>query len=254
MSQVASATPPGEGGDMSLMGHLQELRVRLMWVVGSIILFTLAAMFFATPILEFLTEPLVRYGDRPQAIGPTDTIVVFFKVSLTTGAAFAMPMIAYHLIAFVSPGLFPHEKRALLIILPGFLLLFLIGAAFAFFVMLPAAVGFLQSFLAEAIRQDWTIDRFISFVTRIVFWIGVSFEMPLVVAFLARIGVVSGPLLKKYWRHSIVVNAIVAAMITPTVDPVNMAIVMGPLIILYFFSMGLAYLLYRPREPRDFSD
>lgn len=257
MSQVASAVPStpggGDGGNMSLMEHLQELRTRLMWVVGAVILGTVIAMAFTSPILEFITAPLTRWGDRPQAIGPTDTIVVFFKVSLTTGAAMAMPVIIYHLIAFVSPGLFPHEKRALLIILPGFMLLFIIGASFAFFVMLPAAVGFLQSFLAEAIRQDWTIDRYISFVTRIVFWIGVAFEMPLVVAFLARIGVVSSAFLMKYWRHSIVVNSIIAALITPTVDPVNMTIVMGPLIVLYFISAGLAKLLYRPREPRDFS-
>lgn len=238
---------------MSLMEHLQELRTRLMWVVGAVILGTLIAMLFTAPILEFITSPLTRVGDRPQAIGPTDTIVVFFKVSLTTGAAIAMPMIIYHLIAFIAPGLFPHERRALLIILPGFMALFVIGASFAFFVMLPAAINFLQAFLSEAIRQDWTIDRYISFSTRIVFWIGVAFEMPLVVSFLARIGVLSGQTLRKYWRHSIVVNGIVAALITPTVDPVNMTIVMAPLLVLYAISTGLAFMLYKPREPRDFS-
>ncbi|MEX1020843.1 MAG: twin-arginine translocase subunit TatC, partial [Litorilinea sp.] len=188
MSQIASIAPPGNGGggDMSLMEHLQELRTRLMWVVGSVILGTLIALLFAEPILEFITSPLTRVGDRPQAIGPTDTIVQVFKVSLTTGAAMAMPMIIYHLIAFIAPGLYPHERRALLIILPGFMALFIIGVSFAFFILLPAAINFLQGFLSEAIRQDWTIDRYTSFTTRIVFWIGVAFEMPLVVSFLAR--------------------------------------------------------------------
>jgi sec-independent protein translocase protein TatC len=108
--------------------------------------------------------------------------------------------------------------------------------------------------LGTVISQEWTIDRYINLVTRIVFWIGVFFEMPLIIAFLARIGLVTGPKLLGYWRHAIVANSIIAAIITPTVDPVNMTIVMAPLIVLYFIGVGLAYLLYRPREPRDFSD
>jgi sec-independent protein translocase protein TatC len=127
------------------------------------------------------------------------------------------------------------------------------GALFAYFILLPAAVGFLQGFLGDIIAQEWTIDRYIGFVTRIVFWIGVAFEMPLVIAFLARAGLVSGPQLMRYWRHSLVVIAIIAAAITPTVDPVNMTLVMMPLIVLYFGSVGIAYLVYRPRTPRDFS-
>ena len=99
--------------------------------------------------------------------------------------------------------------------------------------LLPTAVGFLQSFLGDIIAQEWTIDRYIGFVTRIVFWIGVAFEMPLVIAFLARAGIVSGQQLLGFWRQAIVIIAIVAAAITPTVDPVNMTLVMAPLIVLY---------------------
>jgi sec-independent protein translocase protein TatC len=119
--------------------------------------------------------------------------------------------------------------------------------------MIPPAIQFLHNFLGTEIRQDWSIDRYIGFVTRVVFWIGVAFEAPLVVAFLSRTGVLSGPTLLGIWRQAVVVVAILAAMITPTIDPVNMTIVMGPLIVLYFFSVGVAYLLYRPRVPRDFS-
>ena len=249
----------GSGGDslddssMTLMEHLQELRVRLMWIAGAMIVGTLISMAFAEFIIGFITSPINAYADRLIAIGPTDTIGIFFKVSLTTGAAIAMPVIIYQIIAFVSPGLYPHERRALLLILPGIMVLFVIGAAFAYFLLMPAAIGFLQGFLSGVIRQEWTIDRYIGFVTRVVFWIGVAFETPLVVAFLARIGLLTGPSLLKMWRHAIVIAAIVAAAITPTIDPVNMTIVMGPLIMLYFFSVGVAYVLYRPREPRDFS-
>ena len=169
------------------------------------------------------------------------------------GAIFAMPVIIYQIIRFVAPGLYPHEKRNLLLILPGFMVLFGIGAAFAYFMLLPTAVAFLQSFLGDIIKQEWTIDRYISFVTRIVFWIGVAFEMPLVVAFLARAGIVSGPKLLGFWRQAVVIIAVIAAAITPTVDPVNMTLVMAPLIVLYAISVGLAYALYKERAPRDFS-
>jgi sec-independent protein translocase protein TatC len=238
---------------MTLMDHLRELRTRLIWIVSAVVVGMLASMIFVSPLLAIILEPLTATGAVPIAIGPTDTLVVFFKVSLTAGAILAMPVIVYQLIAFVSPGLYPNEKRNLLLTLPGAMVLFAIGALFAFRLLVPAAVYFLQSFLGDLIRQDWTIDRYISFVTRLVFWIGVAFEMPLVVAFLARIGVVSGPKLLGWWRQALVIIAIVAAAITPTVDPVNMTLVMGPLIVLYFGSVGLAYLLYRPRLPRDFN-
>lgn len=253
MSQSSPTYEPIDDSRMTLMDHLRELRTRLIWVASALVIGTLISMLFVSPLLQFIIRPLSESGAQPMAIGPTDTIGVFFRVSFASGAVLAMPVIVYHVIAFISPGLYPHEKRNLLLTLPGFMVLFLVGAAFAYFFLLPAAVGFLQNFLGDIIAQEWTIDRYIGFVTRIVFWIGVAFEMPLVIAFLARAGIVSGPQMMKYWRHSIVVVAIAAAAITPTVDPVNMTLVMVPLIVLYMSSVGLAHLLYRPRTPRDFS-
>ncbi len=245
---------PTEDNKMTLMEHLIELRYRLMWVVGALLVGTLVSMVFVTPILEIVIRPLSEFGKTPQALGPTDSIGIFFKVGFTMGTAIALPVIIYHSIAFMAPGLYPHERRAILWMLPGVVILFIIGALFAYFMLLPAAVGFLQNFLGTVINQDWSIDRYIGFVTRLVFWIGVSFELPLVVAVLARAGLVSGRQMLRYWRQAIIVAAIAAAAITPTVDPVNMTIVMGPLLTLYFISVGLAFGLYSPRVPRDFSE
>jgi sec-independent protein translocase protein TatC len=252
MSQQATMAPVDSS--MSLMEHLIELRTRLIWIIGTLLVGTGIALFVAEPLIQFIIKPLTALGVTPQALGPTDTIGVYFKVCFTAGASLAMPMIIYQIIAFVMPGLYPHERRGLLLILPGVMILFLLGAAFAFYLLIPAAIDFLQNFLGSVIRQDWTIDRYIGFITRLVFWMGVSFETPLVVAFLARAGMITGPKLLSFWRHAIVVVAIVAAAITPTVDPVNMTIVMGPLLLLYLFSVALAYMLYRPRTPRDFSE
>lgn len=253
-----SAPPPAppaiDETKMTLMEHLIELRFRLMWIVGALLACTLISMIFVVPILDFITKPLEAYGKTPQALGPTDSLGIFFKVSFTMGTALALPLIIYHIIAFMSPGLYPHERRSILFMLPGIIVLFVLGAAFAYFMLLPAAVGFLQNFLGTVINQDWSIDRYIGFVTRLVFWIGVSFQLPLVIVVLARMGLVSGPTLLGYWRYAIIIAALAAAAITPTVDPVNMTLVMGPLLILYFVSVGLAYLIYRPRTIRDFSD
>lgn len=250
-SEMAPQFDPVEDSRMGLMEHLGELRTRLIWVVGALLIGTLVSFLFVEPLLAIITAPV---GESLIAIGPTDTIGIFFKVGFVTGAVIAMPVIVYQIVAFVAPGLYPHEKRALFMIMPGVMVLFLLGAWFAFYIMLPVATGFLQNFLGSVINQEWTIDRYVGFVTRIVFWIGVFFETPLVIAFLARIGLVTGPRLLGYWRQAIVGTSVIAAIITPTVDPVNMAIVMFPLIILYFLGVGLAYILYRPREPRDFSE
>ncbi|MBV7328879.1 twin-arginine translocase subunit TatC [Chloroflexi bacterium TSY] len=253
MSQHVDALDPIDESQMTLMEHLIELRMRLMWISGAVLVGTLVSMIFANAITAYMAGPVYAVGNRLIDITPTGSLIIFFKISFTAGTVIAMPIIVYQTIAYVAPGLYPHEKRAVFISMPGVLLLFLCGAAFAFYIMLPVAVQFLTDFMSS-IEKEWAIDRYYGFVTRVVFWIGVAFEMPLILSILARIGLVSGIQLAKFWRQAIVINAILAAIITPTIDPVNMAIVMAPLLVLYALSVGLAYLLYKPREPRDFSD
>ena len=239
MSESIQVYDPIEESSMSLMEHLKELRVRLMWVVGALVLGTLLSMIFARGIVAIIVAPVIASeGGGVQALSPTESIVVFFKVAFVMGAAFAMPVIIYQIIAFVSPGLYPKERRALLFILPGIMILFVTGSWFAYAFLLPTAVQFLQDFLGDIIDQDWGLELYVTFVTRIVFWIGVAFETPLAISFLARIGLVSGRQLLGWWRQAIVIAAIVAAMITPTIDPMTMTVVMGPLIVLYFLSVG----------------
>lgn len=260
MSQSLSINSPNGDPDpfddsrMTVMEHLIELRFRLMWIVGAVALGTTISIFFTNPLIILMASPLTDYEAQLQVLGPTDYIFIFLKVAFTAGTSIALPVIVYHIFAYVAPGLYPHEKRAIFLLLPAIFALFLVGAAFAFFVIFPVAVDFLYTFSAnEAVRPEWAIDRYISLVTRIVFWIAVAFESPLLFSFMARIGLVSGPALLGFWRQAIVIIAVIAAGITPTIDPINMTIVMVPLIALYFLSVGLAYLLYRPRTPHDFS-
>jgi sec-independent protein translocase protein TatC len=241
-------TPGNEGGGvtMTLIEHLEELRERLIKAVVAIVVATVISLAFTGQFLRILIAPLG--GAKPQILHPTEGIVMYFKVALIGGLILAMPVIVYQVARFVIPGLTSTEKRYLYILIPGATLLFAAGVAFASFVMLPFALPFLQGFGSEFATPGYTLDYYISFVTTFVFWIGIVFETPLVVATLARLGIVSPQQLSRFRKYSIVLNAIIAAVVTPTPDPFNMMLVMIPLVILYELGALLARLVYRPRN------
>ncbi len=231
-------------GQMPLLEHLDEIRKRLIVVSVTVLVTTLFSFIFAKQLVDLLAYPIGGI-DVLQSIDVTENISVFMKVSLMGGMILAMPVILYQLIAFVVPGLTRAEKRSLFIALPAALLLFLSGIAFAYFIMLPRAIPFLLDFLG--IHTAPRPKSYFSFVTRLVFWIGVSFELPLVMATLARLGVLSPQFLITNARYAVIIIAILAALITPTPDPLNMGLVMAPLIVLYAVGIVLSKIMYRPR-------
>jgi sec-independent protein translocase protein TatC len=224
---------------MPLMEHLRELRSRLIKSFVALGIAAAVSAVFTPQILEFLIKP---YGNLLQTIDPTENISIYFKVALTAGAVLAMPVFIYQLWKFIVPGLEDKEARYVRLLVPGATLLFLLGVAFAWGIMLPAAIGFLADFESQIFRSDWRADAYIPFVTSLMFWIGVSFETPLIIFFLAKLHVVNARQLLRGWRFAIVIIAVIAAVITPTVDPFNMMLVMAPLIMLYFLSILLAKL------------
>lgn len=222
----------------SVVEHLKELRDRLLRSVIALLVTTTASMVFAKRALAFLIAPL---GETlPQALKPTESIGNYMRVALICGVTLAMPYIVYQVGAFVMPALTKTEKRFMLLLVPGATLCFVAGVAFAYFLTIPSAIPFLQGFMADLIEQKWAIGEYLSFVTGLVFWIGVAFELPLFVFVLAKLGIVDARFLAKNFRFAILAIAIVAAMITPTVDPFNMALVMAPLIALYGLGIVLA--------------
>jgi sec-independent protein translocase protein TatC len=151
-----------------------------------------------------------------------------------------MPWILYQLWQFIAPGLERNEKQYVYIFVPSATFLFLIGVAFAWLVLLPAAISFLSTFMADIFEARWISREYISFATTFLLWIGVSFEMPLIIYFMARFGVISSTTLREQWRIALVGIAVLAAAITPSVDPVTMLLTMVPLFILYLLSILLA--------------
>lgn len=227
-----------------LFVHLNALRGHLFRALIFLALFTVLSFAFASRIIDFLAQPIGGIGEL-VAIDPTEPIGVFMRVSLLSGFALAFPFIALEVWQFVAPGLTKASRNFSLAAIPIATLFFLGGMSFAYFVMMPRALPFLLDFMG--LTTQVRPSSYIAFVTGLIFWIGVAFEFPLLIYVLARIGLIHGKTLSDQWRLAIVIMAVAAAAITPTVDPVNMALVMGPMIVLYFLSIGLAYLAQRGR-------
>jgi sec-independent protein translocase protein TatC len=225
---------------MTIIEHLEELRDRLIKSAIALTVTTTLSFAFAKQFLQILIAPMGQ--TPPVSPSPTTTIVVFAKVALISGVALAMPVLVYQLISFIAPGLKPQEKRYLYLVLPGATLSFIAGIAFAYFVMLPTAIPFLRGFLSDIIEPNWFIDKYISLITSLLFWVGLSFETPLLIFFLAKLGIVTPEVLSRYRKYAILVIAVIAAVITPTPDPFNMLLVMVPLILLYEIGNLLARL------------
>lgn len=229
-----------EKRQFTIIEHLEELRGRLMKSAIALTVTTLFSFIFAKQFLQLLVAPM---GETPPvSSSPTTTIVVFTKVALISGVALAMPVLVYQLISFIVPGLKPQEKRYLYFVVPGATISFVAGVAFAYFVMLPTAIPFLKGFLSDLIHPNWFIDKYISFITSLLFWVGLSFETPLLIFFLAKLGIVTPAVLSRNRKYAILVIAVLAAIITPTPDPFNMILVMGPLMLLYEIGILLAKL------------
>lgn len=240
---MAERTGPHEG--QTILEHLNELRIRLTWAVAGLAVGTVISFIFAQQLLEFLIAP---YGERLQITSPTENIEIFFKVSLVAGAILAMPWILYQVWLFVVPALEAGEKRYVYIFIPSAFSLFLLGIAFSWLVLLPAAITFLSGFMPEIFFVEWTASEFVSFTTTFLFWIGVSFEMPLIVYLVSRAGLIGSQTLREQWRLAIVGIAVIAAAVTPSIDPVTMLLTMVPLVLLYGLSILLARLGQRQFE------
>jgi sec-independent protein translocase protein TatC len=242
---TAAAKTGEEDRQMSIWEHVNELRKRLFRAVIGLVLTTTISFSIASKLLEMLAVPIGGL-DKLQSIEITENMGVYMKVSLLSGFIFALPYILYQLLAFIMPGLKPGEKRWVIMAIPLATLLFVTGVAFSYFIMLPAKIPFLTNFLG--ISTTPRLSNYFNFMTNLMFWIGVAFEAPLVVFVLAKLRLVSAKALLKQWRIAIVVIAVMAALITPTVDPVNMGLLMLPLFLIYLLSAILAWLARRNEE------
>jgi sec-independent protein translocase protein TatC len=232
----------------SLWEHVEDLRAHLLRIVIALAIGVGVSLSFTEPLMQYLAIP-VGGLENLQAIEVTEEVGVFMRVALMSGIAIMLPYIAFELWLFAAPGLRPRERKFGLIGIPLSTMLFLGGIAFTYFLLLPTALPFLGGF--TEIAQFWTARDYFGFVTGLMLWLGLFFEFPLVVYILTSIGFVKPEVMAGQWRLAIVIIAIMAAMITPTIDPVNMGLVMLPMSLLYFISIGLSYIAYAGRRRAD---
>lgn len=238
-----------EAEKLPLTQHLEELRGTLLRSLLGLIAGVVVAAFFVNPILDFFTLPIGGLQNL-HAIEITETMSVYMRVALLGGLILALPWIVLQILLFVGKGLKENERKNIYLALPFIAILFLTGVAFAYYVMLPASLGFFKNILA--VTTSIRIKSYISFVTNLLFWIGVSFLIPLIFFILAKIGVVNAKMLLNGWRVAVVAIAVLAAVITPTGDPINMLIFMLPLFVLYLLSILLTALaVKRPKTKAE---
>jgi len=234
---------------MSLMAHLEELRRRLVRSLVAFAVSFLACWAFHEKIAAFLLLPLERMppeiwaqGKRLVFLGPTDAFIFYIKVAALASVFLASPWILYQLWGFVAPGLYRREKRMAVPFIFFGSLLFAAGGAFAYYVAFPFAARFLIGFGGDQFEAQITIERYFSFLMTVILGLGLMFELPTLIFLLSRAGIVTPGFLLRHFRWAVLLIFVLAAIITPTPDAVNMLIFALPTILLYLLGVAVAWI------------
>jgi sec-independent protein translocase protein TatC len=238
---------------MPIMGHLGELRKRLTYVALVVIVFVIAAFVFKDRVFAVVMHPLhqSKPGMLLTTLGVTEPFMTALKVCIYAGLIVALPFILYQFWAFIMPALYENERRSVIPYAASTTVLFLAGISFAYFVVLPIGLKFMVGYGAGTFNQLIQADRYVTFVTMFLLAFGVVFELPLVMMLLAWARIVDHVRLRKFRRYAILIEAVIAAVFTPSQDPLSMCLMLIPLIILYEFGIWLARVSTRRREKRE---
>ena len=235
--------------ELSLVQHLGELRTRLMVSAAAVLITTAISFAFATNMIRLLLIPvdcsfIPTYvcdatPTRLIALSPTENFTTYMRVALFTGIALAMPVILYEIYAYIDPALLPNERRFIRFLGLPVILLFALGMAFCYFVLLPNAIKFLINFGSDVIQNQLRASDYLSFVTTFILGLGLVFEMPVIIYALVRVHVVRRSWLAKQRRYVFLLVFVIGAIITPTPDPFNQTLVAIPMYLL--FELGLFF-------------
>ena len=242
------------GGRMSFLDHLDELRRRLVACAISLGIGTLVAFAFIDRIFAFIMRPLYEKLPKGSSLiytEPTEAFMLYVKIALLAGLVIAAPLIMYQLWRFISPGLYAHEKRFAIPFIVMTSVFFVGGAAFNHYVLFPMAWVFLAGFSTDYLMMMPKVASVFSLYAMLMLAMGLIFEMPAVVLILARIGIVTAGFLWRHIKYAILLIFIASAVITPTGDMVTQSLMAGPMIALYLFSIGLAWLFGKRRRQAE---
>lgn len=230
-----------EGDDrrMTIIEHLDELRRRLIVVMAALVVATAIALLFTSRVFDLLKEPLPA-DVKLIYTAPMEMLATYFKVALYVGIILAMPVLIYEFVAFVAPAMTRREKRYLFALLPGIFVCFAAGVAFGYKVVLPTALPYLLALFTDIAQPFLRVGEYIGFVSTFLFWLGICFQTPLVLYLLAKLGVVTAQRLAGMRKFAIISAFVLAAVVTPTPDPINQVIVAVPIYLLFEIGILLA--------------
>jgi sec-independent protein translocase protein TatC len=257
---ASPARPPlepdedADGGRMSFLEHLDELRRRLIIAIGSVIVGFVVAFAFIGRIFEFMMRPLQEVlpeGGRLIYTEPAEAFLLYMKVAALIGLLLALPVIMLQIWLFVAPGLYVREKRFAIPFVLFSTVFFIAGALFSHFLVFPWAWRFFAGFSTDYMQFMPRIGPVFGLYVKMALAMGVVFEMPTLVFFLARIGLVTPRFLIRNTKYAILVIFVIAAVMTPGPDVVSQALMAGPMVVLYGFSILVAWVFQKRRDPED---
>jgi sec-independent protein translocase protein TatC len=240
--------PTPEGAQETFISHLVELRDRLLRAIIAVVVFLVVLFPFAKDIYAILAQPLLRVlpqGATMIATDVTGTFLVPLKVTLMAAFLLALPYVLWQMWAFVAPGLYQHEKKLVLPVIVSSFVFFLIGMSFAYFVVFPVAFGFFAGYTPAGVQMMTDIDKYLSFVLTMFIAFGITFETPVIVIVLVRLGIVPLEKLRAARSYVIVGAFVVGAIFTPP-DVISQLLLAVPLWLLYEIGLFLARFVGRP--------
>jgi len=240
------------GGKMSFLEHLDELRRRILYAVAAVFVGFVVSFFFIDEIFDFIMRPLQQLlppGGTLVYTDPTEAFLLYIKIALIAGLILASPAVMAQVWLFVAPGLYAHEKKWAIpfVLMSSFF--FVAGAAFSHYVVFPLTWRFFVSFTTDILTFMPRIEPAFSIYLRLLIAFGLVFQMPTLVLFLARMGVLSARFLIRNFKYAVLLMVVASAVITPDGGGVSLVAMTGPMILLYGLSIGLAWLFGKKREP-----
>ena len=225
---------------MTLIEHLGELRSRIIKVGVAFLAVAVVAWFFRPEIFDFLLAPAPSLKGELNVTAPTEALITDVKLTLYTAFLFTIPVLLYQMWAFIAPAVGDVGRAFTYVLITLASSLFLAGVAFGYFVVLPLGIDFLLGWGGERYQQIIVSDKYLAFVTRFLLAFGIVFEFPAATYVGAKLELVDAPLLKRYRRHAIVANFILAAALTPGQDPLSMILMAVPMVVMYELSIIIA--------------
>ncbi|BBA79328.1 Sec-independent protein translocase protein [cyanobacterium endosymbiont of Rhopalodia gibberula] len=223
--------------EMSLFDHIEELRRRIFYGLIAVVIGMISCFIFVKPLVQWLQFP--AQDVEFLQLAPGEFFFVSIKVAGYSGFLISSPFVLYQILQFVLPGLTRRERRLLGPVVLGSSILFLVGLAFAYWVLIPAALQFFINYGAGIVAQSWSIDRYFEFILLLMFSTGLTFQIPIIQLALGFLGIVSSKQMLKVWRVIVLGSVILGAVLTPSTDPLTQSLLATAVLVLYFSGIGM---------------